>query len=147
VALDDTRPTISAVNYLSTVEGTKEQSINVTATDTGFTDGVQSCIVEVQENGIVRPQNYSMTDAGTDSFTLTLSPPGAGTMVFKVFCTDKHGWSRETGTYTYTVWYAGKSWSDVQPRVVTQPARQSFGEWFSGLIGKIVGWFRGLFGR
>ena len=142
IGLDDTPPTVGTPSYTDPIVATDTQTITVTASDTGFTDGVTSCILEVLNNGMVNAQNYTMTDAGTDSFTVSISPAGSGLMKFKVFCTDAHGWNTETSTYTYDTYLTGRKLGIGQPQTV-MPEKERSG--IIDLIRAFFSWLRGLF--
>ncbi len=99
VGLDDTPPTISKITYTNTVDSDAAQTITIKASDTGFSDGVQTCRINLLlENRIV-----TASDKGVDLFKYTFTPSIAGINTFKVTCTDYHGWSTTTKKYQFYV--------------------------------------------
>lgn len=99
IGLDDTAPSISKVDFSGRVSKGSTLKITITASDTGFTDGVQTCTINLMEENKV----VTATDAGTDRFTYTFQPTIAGINPFKVTCTDYHGFSTTSKKYLFYV--------------------------------------------
>ena len=95
VGWDDTNPTLTEppTTVTNPVLYGNNQCINISASDTGFTDGVSSCT-------LIDNLDYSsgtvMDDTGTDSFGKCWSPT-AGDHRYSWNCTDAHSLSASSG--------------------------------------------------
>lgn len=153
IALDDTAPSISSVTYTNKFSTTNITISDISASDTGFTDGVWYCEVQFYPSTTV-----NATDAGTDKFNLSYAV-SKGRNKFRVRCCDKHGWCSSWTSWkdfrrvlakgeAKQVFVKSKGVPAEKGKDVSEKAKQLGGGIVSGVMAKIqsfINWILGLF--